>query len=74
MELFPLEETLSPRLLWMRNHSIRTYHNPEMSIPWMAICEPREADDETKTARADSEDAALVELAKKLNLKLWNGA
>lgn len=65
-DLFPIEETLSPRLKWMAANGIRTYKNDYMSRPWMAIGELGAYE------RGDTEEEALIAFAKKLNLKLWN--
>lgn len=84
-DLFPIEETLSPRLKWMRDNGIRIIHNNDVSPgdedEWGNRLSPFCA---TKSkpgtlvfadhvnAWGDTEDEAIVALAKKLNLKLWN--
>jgi len=72
--LFDLDECLSPRLQWMRKHGIRTYHNPKMSIPWMAIENETEERGASlcRTERGDSMESALVALARKMGIRLWN--
>ena len=82
-ELFDIPETLSPRLKWMREHSIEVVdsgldHDPgdecevtgDRLYRYWAVIEGTVCTNEE--AGGDTEDAAIVALAKKLNLKLWN--
>ena len=77
-DLFPIEETLSPRLKWMRENRIETYDNSEAwgeePGTWIATLAVGNALGLTAChwATAPTEDEAIVELAKKLNIKLWN--
>lgn len=74
MNLFDMPEQLSPRLAWMREHGIRIAtdrrdawgDNPDKVWPFHAFV-PFRAE-----AFGDTEDEAIVDLAKQLNLKLWN--
>ena len=70
-DLFPIEETLSPRLIWMRENGILTDHlgtHAEAYQAWV------NGSPQGATGYGDTEDEAIVALAKKLNLKLWNEA
>lgn len=89
-ELFQIDESLSPRLRWMRDLLIQTMDNGYELTPgledefgnqlfrWVAW----QGGKRTKasafvdhcTGWGDTEDEAIVALAKKLNLTLWNGA
>lgn len=84
-ELFPIEETLSPRIKWMRHHQIEVVdsgldHEPgdqcEITGNRMYRFWAFQGGKQTKTqiahAGGDTEDDAIVALAKKLNLKLWS--
>ena len=66
-ELFQIEETKSLRLQWMDFHGVRTSeihsHNPNAA--WKAEAAGHDVFGPT-------EDAAIVELAKKMGIKLWN--
>ena len=69
-ELFPIEETLSPRLRWMAEHEIRVYENKEMTLPWIAL----KGEGETAVcAKGSSLYDALEALAEVLQIKMWNG-
>ncbi len=88
--LFDIPETPSPRLKWMRELSIQTLDNGDHCNPgdedefgnqlwrWVAW----QGGKRTKssvfadhcTGWGDTEDEAIVALAKKLNLPLWNGS
>lgn len=60
-----LPEDLSPRLKWMARHSIRVEQSKDKS--WIAYKE------RTKHFCRDNEEGnAVIGLAKKLKLKLWN--
>jgi hypothetical protein len=67
--LFDILETKSPRLLWMeRNHiTIKSGYNHDDEEPIYQALHGMEVAGEGLT-----EDDAIVNLAKKLNLKLWN--
>ena len=82
-DLFPIEETLSPRLKWMRQHKIEVVdsgldhepgekcaHTGNRLYRYWAVIEGTVS--ELEEAGGDTEDEAIVNLAKKLNLKLWN--
>lgn len=62
----------SPRLIWMEEHGITT-HTAISSIGkgYVAECTPAGKAIPIRT-KADNEHDALVELAIKLNIKLWN--
>lgn len=84
-ELFQIDETLSPRFRWMREKNIEVVdsgidHEPgdECELTgnrlyrfwaWQTC---KRTKTESASAGGDTEDEAIVELAKKLNLKLWN--
>ena len=68
-ELFPITETLSPRLRWMALHEIRVYHNPVMNLPFIASHGEGEA---VKYARGDTALDALEGIADVLQIKMWN--
>lgn len=76
-DLFDIPETLSPRLKWMREHGIVAQFYSLDSMPpktgWQAWV-PMSTENAwpQATAFGDTEDEAIVALAKKLNLKLWN--
>jgi len=60
-----LPEELSPRLKWMRKHQIHVEQSKDGS--WIAYKE------RTKHfCRDNDENHAIIGLAKKLKLKLWN--
>ena len=64
-ELFPIEENKSPRLKWMEKKRIHTIQRPDKT--WLAY------KSETRhNYSASDEISAVVGLAKKLKLKLWN--
>ena len=76
MTLFDLPEPTSPRLRWMRKHRIRTNKVPAQHPrfgQWVAWI-----DDRKWQKKSDSdfyganEEEAIVNLAKQLNIKLWN--
>lgn len=71
-ELFQIEETLSPRLKWMRENQIETESDAFDAYTgedrWIAYRYEDFGDNEF----GDTEDEAIVALAKKLNVKLWN--
>jgi hypothetical protein len=83
--LFDIPESPSPRLQWLRDHQIDIIDNGIDYEPgdccsitgnrlfryWAIITD---SDGGHKEAGGDTEDEAIVELARKLNLKLWNEA
>jgi len=67
--LFAVEESKSPRLQWMDKHGVWTkrsefvdFHQPEAA--WTATAAGL-------TGTGPTEDAAIVELAKRMGIKLW---
>jgi len=68
-ELLAAPETLSPRLKWMQEHGItvKKTDNPD-SPEDQSYC----AFGPCTMAAARTEDGAIVRLAQKLNLRLWN--
>ena len=72
-DLFSIEESKSPRLLWMERHgvTVRRYRPDEFDylagqdFAWMAS-------NGTETAQGDTEDEAITQLALKLGIRLWN--
>lgn len=64
-ELFEIGEDKSPRLKWMEKKRINTMQRPDKT--WLAY------KSETRhNYSAGDEISAVVGLAKKLKLKLWN--
>lgn len=68
--LLDVPESLSPRLLWMKQHGIITLMrkgilNGGPMVQW-------DASNGAIHAVAETEDDALTDLAKKLNIRLWN--
>lgn len=68
--LFDIPESKSPRLLWMEKHGVWTsktnfvdFEQPEHA--W-------KAEAAGKIGVGPTEDDAIVDLAKIMNLKLWN--
>jgi hypothetical protein len=83
--LFDMPEVLSPRLEWMKKHDVRTHLQElmrEEGSPWSAWLPAHDWDSECSTCYACefeehvgfgmTKDDAIVNLAKKNNLKLWN--
>ena len=68
-ELFPIEETLSPRLRWMALHEIRVYENKEMEMPFIAL---KGEGKDAVCAKGDTVLDALEGIAEVLQIKLWN--
>lgn len=68
-ELFDMGECLSPRLRWMRDNGIRSYYNPDRTQAWQAITTWHGVE---VSERGDTEDEALVAIALRLRIKLWN--
>ena len=85
--LFDIPETPSPRLKWMREKSIEVVdsgidHEPgdeceltgNQLYRFWALQTCKRTKTESASAGGDTEGEAIVALAKKLNLKLWNEA
>ena len=83
--LFAVPETLSPRLEWMRGHDVRTHLQESTGddwLPWSAWFPDQDWDSETPTCYDPEAEAAvgfgktemdaIVELAKRHGIKLWN--
>jgi hypothetical protein len=72
--LFPIETVLSPRLAWMANHSIKTHFSESKKHrPWTAWQGAfSDALKHGMYGLGADEDEAIVELAKRLQLPLWN--
>ena len=60
--LFDIPETKSPRLIWMDRHGVWTQ---ELNGKWIATASIFDG-------RGDTENDAIVNLAKKMVIKLWN--
>lgn len=85
-DLFPVEITLSPRLAWLQNHNVRTHEfiadiadmrtfNHLGFGRWIAYVGktvPPHEDSNRIWSNGDTEDDALVNLAKGMKWKLWN--
>lgn len=76
-DLFTIEPSLSPRLAWMEKHRIQTKHagfGPAVHTQWTAWrnCEIYDHPHDGNAAEGETEDEAIVALAQKLGLKLWN--
>lgn len=69
--LFDLPESKSPRLIWMEEHGVSTYPPSPALGCWAASrdCDPPL---DEFVGLADTELDAIADLARKLNLKLWN--
>lgn len=68
-ELFSVPENLSPRLKWMREHGITTTKTT-VTVEKDAV----RAQCGNKTEISENELDALTALAKRLKIRLWNGA
>lgn len=67
-DLFNIPETLSPRLAWMKRHGVIT--RKWANGTWWSCLE---SDWEERNASSGStEDEAITNLAKRLNIPLWN--
>lgn len=77
-ELFTIPETLSPRLKWMREQSIHIIDNGPVGEGESRYCAYQGVAGRTGmfvwdwTGYGQTEDEALVQLCKKLDLLLWN--
>jgi hypothetical protein len=85
--LFDIPESPSPRLQWLRDHQIDIIDNGIDYKPgdcceifgnrlfrYWALQGGKQTKTELSEAGGDTEDEAIVNLARKLNLKLWNEA
>ena len=80
--LFDLPESPSPRLKWIAEKQVRTHNHPQSEPPWSAWLPSQDYSStwpccydplqEDMVGQGDTEDEAIIALAKKLNLKLWN--
>lgn len=70
-ELFDLPESKSPRLIWMELHRVTTYP-PSPSLGCWAASRDTDPPLDEFVGLADTELDAITDLARKLNLKLWN--
>jgi hypothetical protein len=81
-DLFQIEETLSPRLAWMKRHGIKTSHVPVSSdtedelsgeevLPWMAYTGVAYSLS-PKHAFGETEEGALINLAIRFHIPHWN--
>ena len=66
-ELFQIEETKSPRLKWLDQHGVWT-----AEITLRGKFQWWEATAAGIIGKGETEDAAIVELAKNMEIKLWN--
>lgn len=72
-ELFTVPEVLSPRLAWLKKHDVRTLHTPgykDGEKPWSAWT--TEWHKKGWYVTGSTEDESLANLAKALNIPLWN--
>lgn len=67
MNLFDLPESKSPRLMWMEKHGVWT-----AEITMRGRFQWWEATSNGITGKGATEDDAIVDLAIKLEIKLWN--
>jgi hypothetical protein len=83
--LFDIPESPSPLLQWLQKHQIDIIdsgldHEPgdeceltgNQLYRFWALQACKRTKTESASAGGDTEDEAIVELARKLNLKLWN--
>lgn len=82
-ELFLVEESLSPRLEWLKTHQVRTHDHPDMEdmrwAAWLPLHDwsPTESNCYAPGSARDvgygeTEADAIIDLAKKNKIKLWN--
>jgi hypothetical protein len=67
-ELFNAPMSKSPRLLWMEVHGVTVAHDESKRQPFTAMM----AGEPASAGYGETEVDALVDLAVKNNLKLWN--
>jgi hypothetical protein len=68
-ELFDIPESKSPRLIWMEANEITTQFLDQCIESWSATCWKSGS---FLTGYGDTELDAITDMARKLNLKLWN--
>ena len=80
-DLFDIPETLSPRLKWMRENDIDVqeceihsyFFDRLVTRPqWVAWSKKKATKAVARYEFGDTKDDAIVALAKKMNVKLWN--
>lgn len=69
-ELFQIPETKSPRLLWIEKHGVWTSRVKHIDAPNQS--EAWKAEAAGHVGVGPTEDDAIVDLAKRMKLKLWN--
>ncbi len=73
MELFPIEESKSPRLLWIEKHGIKARRYSPDEFDYLAgQLFVWGASGGGEWGQGDTEDEALAQLAVKLGIRLWN--
>lgn len=72
-DLFNIPASKSPRLLWLEKHCITVSFVPADPIAYREFWNAKHIS-ETRLvmAQGDTEDEALVNLAKELGIRLWN--
>lgn len=74
-DLFPVEESLSPRLRWLREHDVVTWRTEGCKMPWSAShSQDIKTTARTRFGEGDTEDEAIVALARANKWPLWTGA
>jgi hypothetical protein len=81
-DLFHIEESLSPRLKWMQEHKVCTEFEETAvtrpkDYPWEAYSHVDDLDDDEDDPTpyygwGATEEEAIVDFARKNNLRLWN--
>jgi len=79
-ELFEIEESKSPRLLWTEKHNIKTHYNKECDPPWAAFIgdwddigyECNEMEEDGRLVEGYTEEEALLNLIARGRVKHWN--
>lgn len=69
--LFEVQESLSPRLQWMKKHNITTGFTSKR-IYFAFYNHDIGKDTISNTGRGESEEDALIDFAKNNNISLWN--
>lgn len=86
--LFPVVESLSPRIAWMRRHGVITFYCAPGRCPavWLAgfqrwwpelggvdfFAQEAACNGDSRLGEGDTEEDALVALARAAGLRLWN--